>query len=89
MAKTKGQDLPSEIYRTAIDLAKLEHHLGVVSRCLGVLALRLAPTRPKTDASRVAILGACGFDRNEIAEMLSISRQTASNRLAEWKASLK
>ncbi len=76
-----------EMYKQ--ELKKIEEHLSGLRRCMGIIAIRLSQTHPKSDSDRVAILGGCGFDRNEISQMLSIAPQTASNRLSEWNTSMK
>lgn len=66
-----------------VDLEPLLRRLEVISRSLGILALRMAPTRHKTDTDRIHFLQGMGFDRNEIAAMLGTTPGTVSVRLSE------
>lgn len=68
-----------------VDIGSLLEPLSIVSRCLGMIALRLYYPRPKTDTEKIRILGSLGFNRNEIAQMLEISPPTVSVRLSERK----
>ncbi len=65
------------------NIGPLLEKLTVISRSLGALALRLAPTRLSTDKKRIHFLQAIGFDRHEIAGILGTTPGTVSVRLSE------
>ncbi len=67
----------------AADVSQLLDVLRVIARGLGAVALRLAPSRPKTNKDRVQFLRSLGFDRNEIAGMLDIAPHIVSVRMSE------
>jgi len=65
------------------DLTHLVHRLTIIGRSLGALALRFAPSRPKTVGDRSRFLKSLGFSYNEIAGILGTTPKTVSVRLAE------
>ncbi|MFA5803906.1 MAG: hypothetical protein WC879_04635 [Melioribacteraceae bacterium] len=71
------------------DFNKLIDVMSIISRTLGVLAVRLTHTRPKTEGERVLFLDSLGFDRNEIAAILSGDPKTISVHLSQQKKSKK
>lgn len=55
----------------------------MIARAFAIMAMRLAPHRPKTDAERVAFLDGLGLDRQAIAALLGIQPEAVSSRLWE------
>jgi hypothetical protein len=78
----KSDIKPHEDFTSKMLLEKI----NVICRSLGVLAMRFSPTRPKTDNERIHFLQSLGFDRNEIAAILSTTPGTVSVRLSESKS---
>jgi len=60
--------------------------LTLISKSLGILALRFAPKRHKSNKERIHFLDALGFDRNEISAILSTTPGTVSVSLSMRKA---
>ena len=84
--KRRRQEIRTSEVITQEQLENITKQLTVISRCLGVLALRMAASRPKTDTERILFLNALGFDRREVAGMLDIAPQTVSSRLSERRS---
>lgn len=61
--------------------------LRTIGRSLGAVALRLSHSRLKTDKARIHYLQGLGFDRNDIAGILSTTPGTVSVRLSERRSS--
>jgi hypothetical protein len=72
-----------------IDLSEITKLLGIISRTLGVLAVRLSITRPKTKGERASFLNSIGFDRNEIAAILASKPKTISVHLSQRRKTKK
>ena len=70
---------------SAPDLTDLVKGLNIIGRSLGALALRFAPSRPKSITDQSHFLRALGFDRNEIAGIIGTTPGTVSVRLAEGR----
>ena len=85
MAARSQRETAENSGEAAVSLAPLLDRLSTISRSLGVLALRLSPTRLKNDEQRIYFLQGLGFDRNEIAGILGKSPETVSVRLSERK----
>ena len=85
MAARRQREAEENSGEAPVSLAPLFDRLSTISRSLGVLALRLSPTRPKNDKQRIHFLKGLGFDRNEIAGILGASPETVSVRLSERK----
>jgi len=75
----KQTDLPKT------ELSEVIRILSIISRTLGVLAVRLSHARPKTEGERVFFLDSLGFDRNEIAAILAGDPKTISVHLSQQK----
>ena len=71
------------------DLRETIKILRIISRTLGVLAIRLTHTRPKTEGERVLFLNSLGFDRNEISAILAGDPTTISVHLSQQRKSKK
>jgi CRP-like cAMP-binding protein len=69
-------------------LNAIADRLAIISRDLGVLALRFAPSRPKK-TERIHFLHALGFDNDEIAAILGTTPGTVSARVSERKSTKK
>ncbi len=65
------------------DLTHLIHKLDIIGRSLGALALRFAPSRPKTIGERARFLRSLGISNNHIAGILGTTPNTVAVRLAE------
>lgn len=85
MATRKPREAAESSREALISLTPLAERLGTISKSLGVLALRLSPTRPKNSRERAHCLRGLGFDRNEIAGILGTTPETVSARLSEKK----
>jgi len=68
------------------DAIAILNRLVLISRTLGTIALRFAPSRPRTLSERAHFLGALGFDRNEVAAILTTTAASVSVRLSERRA---
>jgi DNA-directed RNA polymerase specialized sigma24 family protein len=89
MNKTKDRVINGSSKEAQLDITPLLGKLDMISRCLGVLALRFSTSRPKSDKEKIHVLQALGFDRKEIAGILSIKPETVSVRLSEARANSK
>ncbi len=87
MAKKETSE--SQDQETQDQLRNAVKTLGIISRTLGVLAIRLTHTRPKTEGERVFFLNSLGFDRNEIAAILAGDPETISVHLSQQLKSKK
>ncbi len=85
MAKKGKSRLVQQTDYPQVDLSEVIRILGVISRTLGVLAIRHSHTRSKTEGERVFFLDSLGFDRNEIAATLSGDPNTISVHLSQQK----
>jgi hypothetical protein len=88
MLKRRTASAPKEREAPDVDLSEVTGILRVVSRSLGVFALRMAPSRPRNDTDRIKFLVGLGFDRNAIAGILNINPRTVSVRLSEIRAGI-
>jgi hypothetical protein len=89
MLRRRTPSAPKERGAPNVDLSEVTGILGAVSRSLGVLALRMAPSRPRNDTDRIKFLLGLGFDRNAIAGMLNINPRIVSVRLSEIRAGIR
>jgi hypothetical protein len=55
--------------------------LTLISRSLGILALRLSTARRKSDAEQVNYLETLGFERDDIAAMLALSPKSVRDQI--------
>lgn len=82
MAKPKTKKMEvSEVSPGERD--QLVQRLTLISRSLGLIALRFAPEKPTTDKERIFLLKAMGFETSDIVAILDIPVQTVYNRLSE------
>jgi CRP-like cAMP-binding protein len=84
--KSKESDAKNEQAAKTIAVGELVSVLRTVARSLGVVAVRMAPSRPRSDSDRMSFLKGLGFDRNDIAGILGTTPETVSSRLSEKRS---
>jgi len=85
MATKRTGKADDQMNESSVKPEAILRELNLISKSLAVIALRFMSNRPKSDTDRIYFLKDFGFDRNEIAAMLTTSSQTVSNRLTERK----
>ena len=75
--KDSNKDLP--------DISLLVDQLTMISRALGAVAVRLAPSRPKKLQDQVHFLSRLGFDRHAVAAILGSTPGSMSVRMSEGR----
>ena len=65
----------------AVDQAPITAPLQAISKSFAVIALRLAPVRPKTVQDRARFLASLGLDKEEIAAVLGSTSRSIGELL--------
>ena len=83
MAKKRGRRVNDEKIGPEFDFGPLYHQINLISRCLGIIAMRFSPEKPQKISDRIRFLGFMGFTNQEIAGMLNTKAAIVAVRKAE------
>jgi CRP-like cAMP-binding protein len=85
MSKRKSSNAGNGGLQVSPEISAVAQKLTMISRSLGAIAVRMAPSRPRKLKDQVHFLNRLGFDRNEVAAILGSTPGSVSVRMSERK----